>query len=211
MDGPGDRAPKHYSSREPTRYIDGEGQAEPPTSVDVARAVPPGSYEFGTSGMPLAREPGGLTDASPPMVGGRRPREGHKPQSAESTSEESDAVVVPEISAKMRVTPFESMEERTAAKGKAVARHASLTQGRRDALTHLQRLGERAKKKPKDKWTNLLSHVQVPLLLEAYTRLRKQQRLEWTRSRGRSTASVLANACSSCRTASIVAVTIRCR
>jgi RNA-directed DNA polymerase len=173
MDGPGDRAPKRLFSREPTRYIDGEGHVVPPTSVDVASTVPPGSYEFGTSRMPLAREPGGLTDASSSVVGDRQLREGETPQSAESTSEESDAVVVPEKSAKMRVTPFESMEERTAAKGKVVARNASLTQGRKDASTHLQRLGERAKKKPKDKWTNLLSHIRAPLLAEAYARLRK--------------------------------------
>jgi RNA-directed DNA polymerase len=37
----------------------------------------------------------------------------------------------------------------------------------------LQRIGERARQKSKEKWTNLLSHIRVPLLAEAYQRLRR--------------------------------------
>ena len=65
------------------------------------------------------------------------------------------------------------MEERAAAKGKSAARNAPPTQGGKGALTQLQRIGDRARKKPKEKWTNLLSHIRAPLLEEAYQRLRR--------------------------------------
>jgi group II intron reverse transcriptase/maturase len=107
------------------------------------------------------------------MVDSRQPREGDEPQAVGKVGEESDAVVVSKKSAKTRVTPVESMEKRTAAKGNAAARNASPTQRGIDALTFLQRIGERAKQRPKEKWTNLLSQVRVPLLKEAYLRLRK--------------------------------------
>ena len=57
--------------------------------------------------------------------------------------------------------------------GIRTARNARSTQGEGRALTLLQRIGKRAKEKPKEKWTNLLSHIKVPLLKEAYQRLRK--------------------------------------
>jgi len=105
------------------------------------------------------------------MVAGRQAREG-KPQSAASV-EKSDEVVVPEKSAKTRVTPVESMEGRTEAKGKSDARDASSTQREQEATTFLHRIGERARQRPDEKWTNLLSHIRVPFLRVAYQRLRK--------------------------------------
>jgi hypothetical protein len=86
----------------------------------------------------------------PTMVPGESPQEGNKPQVGETSVEKSDEVVVPEKSAKTRVTPVESMEGRTKAEGKSAARNASSTQREQDALTCLQRIGERAKQKPKD-------------------------------------------------------------
>jgi RNA-directed DNA polymerase len=109
----------------------------------------------------------------PEMVTGESPQEGDEPQVGETTVEKSDEVVVPKKSAKARVTPVESMEGRTEAKGKSAARNASSTLSEPEALTFLQRIRERAKQKPKEKWTNLLSHVQAPLLKEAYRRLRR--------------------------------------
>ena len=109
----------------------------------------------------------------PTMVSGESPQEGNKPQVGKTSVEKSDEVVVPEKSAKTRVTPVESMEGRTEAEGKSAARNASSTQREQDAPTSLQRIGERAKQKPKEKWTNLLSHIRVPLLKEAYQSLRK--------------------------------------
>lgn len=127
-----------------------------------------------------AREPGDLGGASPPVVGGRQAREGGEPQAVgvrapkPQAFEESDAGMVPEKSAKTRVTPVESMEGRAAAEGKLAQRNAFRTQRRQDAPTHLERVGERARKKTGEKFTNLLSHIRVPLLKEAYERLRKK-------------------------------------
>jgi group II intron reverse transcriptase/maturase len=89
------------------------------------------------------------------------------------TSEKSYAVVVPGKSAKTWVTPVESMEERTKAKGIPAGRNAPPTQGGTSARTDLQRVGQRAKQKPTEKWTNLLCHIRVSLLEEAYKSLRK--------------------------------------
>jgi group II intron reverse transcriptase/maturase len=105
------------------------------------------------------------------MVSGRPAQEG-KPQSG-ACVEKSDEVMVPEKSAKTWVTPVESMEGKTEAEGKSAARNASSTQREAEAHTTLQRIGERAKQKPEEKWTNLLSHIRRPLLREAYQRLRK--------------------------------------
>jgi group II intron reverse transcriptase/maturase len=107
------------------------------------------------------------------MVDGVERREGEEPQSAQCAFEESDAVVVPRKSTKTWVTPVEPMEERTAAKGKSAARNALPAQDGASALTLLQRIGQRAKESKEEKFTTLLSHMKVPLLKEAFTRLRK--------------------------------------
>ena len=132
----------------------------------------PGVVEFGT-----------LTYAS--CTGTGRPRRGvvaamvahaaagrRRPQSA-GASEESDAGIVPKKPAKTRVTPVESVEGRAAAKGKSAPRNAPRAQGRERALTQLERIGQRAKEKRGEQFNNLLSHIKVPLLTEAYQRLRK--------------------------------------
>ena len=171
MSGPGDRASKRRSSGEPTQSNDAEGHGRGPIRVDVDTCQSPGSKSSARTHQASAREPGDLDEARPVMVSGRPAREG-KPQSAASV-EKSDEVIVPEKSAKTRVTPVEQMEGRTEAKGKSAARNASSTLGEQDALTFLQRIGERARHKPEEKWTNLLSHIQSPLLKEAYQRLRR--------------------------------------
>jgi RNA-directed DNA polymerase len=107
------------------------------------------------------------------VVQGRQTEEGDKPQSREHVSEESDAGMVPKKSAKTRVTPVESMEGRPAAEGKSTARNALPAQDGKSALTQLQWIGQRAKQKPEERLTNLLKHIKVPLLKEAYMRLRK--------------------------------------
>lgn len=151
--------------------------------VDLDRSLLPGSKRSACSHLLSAREPGDLEVASS-LSGDRQAWEGDKPQ-ATLIPEESDAVVVPEKSTKMWVTPFESMEGRVAAKGKFAVRNASLTQDRNDALTYLQRIGERAKCDRKGQFTNLLSHIKVPLLKEAYDSLKKNaavgvDRMTWT-------------------------------
>ena len=107
------------------------------------------------------------------MVGSRQPREGEKPQAAGHAFEESDEVVVPRKSTKTWATPVESMEGRTEAEGKSAARNAPPTQSGAGALTALQRIGQRARARKEERFTNLLSHVKLPLLREAYQRLRK--------------------------------------
>jgi RNA-directed DNA polymerase len=124
--------------------------------------------------MPQARKPGDLGGALPPMVDGRQPQEGDEPYDAERASQESDAAVVPEKSAKTQVTLVELMEGRAAAKGKSTEETAPPTQDGSQALSFLSRIGQRAKEEPKEQFTNLLSHIKVPLLTEAFRRLRKQ-------------------------------------
>jgi group II intron reverse transcriptase/maturase len=123
--------------------------------------------------MLLAREPGDLGCASPLVVGGRQRREGENPQSAEMSSEESDAGIVPEKPAKTWVTPVESVEGRAAAKGKSAARNTSSTQSELDVATTLQRIGQRAKERSEERFTNLLTHLQPAFLKRAYLSLRK--------------------------------------
>ena len=81
--------------------------------------------------------------------------------------------MVPKKSAKTRVTPVESMEGRTEAEGNATTRNAPPAQDGTGAHTYLSWIGKRAKEKPKEQFTNLLSHVKVPLLKEAYLGLRR--------------------------------------
>jgi RNA-directed DNA polymerase len=141
--------------------------------VGVGRPIPPGSKNSARTQMPHGREPRGLDGASQPGVGGRQVREGAQPYAVLETIEESDEVVVPKKQAKAVVTPAESVEGRTEAEGNAIARNAPPTQGGIDALTHLRWLGERVKGKNKEQLTNLHSHLKVPLLKEAYMRLRR--------------------------------------
>ena len=107
------------------------------------------------------------------MMSRRHGRKGRS-RNPQQSSEESDALVVPtcEKSAKTRVTPVESMEGRGATHGKPAPRNASPAQDGQDALTFLERVGQRAKEK-EERFNNLLSHIKVPLLAEAYQRLRK--------------------------------------
>jgi hypothetical protein len=128
VSGPGDGAPKHPSLREPTQSDHAEGHGAGP-NVGVDLSLSPGSWSSARLHMPHAREPGGLGGASPPWwaegsrgkANSRKPR-GHAPSSGLCSDgaypEESDAGMVPEKSAKTRVTPVESMEGRAAAAGK---------------------------------------------------------------------------------------------
>jgi len=150
-----------------------EDQGTQPTSVGVECVLSPGSKNSARSATSSAREPGDLAQVCEEEVVGRQTREGEEPQAEVVERQKSDEVVVPKKSAKTRVTPVETMEGRTEAKGKSVARDAFSTQGEADATTYLQRIGKRAKEETKEKFTNLLNHVKVPLLREAYKCLRK--------------------------------------
>jgi RNA-directed DNA polymerase len=173
MSGPGDGTTKYVSLEEPTPSRSAEGHDPAPNSADLEQAFLPGSESSARSQMSPAREPGDLEGASGSVVGPRQPREGKKPQAAGNALEKSDEVVVPKKSTKTRVTPVEPMEGRTEAEGKSAARNAPPTQCGTSALTALQRIGQRAKATKRERFTNLLSHVKLPLLKEAYQRLRK--------------------------------------
>ena len=142
--------------------------------MDLDHPLTSWSENSARSHMTPAREPGDLGEASSLMVGGKQLQEGVRPQSARQCSEKSDADVVPKRSAKTWVTPVESMEGRSAAKGKSTARNAPPTQGGKGAPTSLQWIGQRAKGKPQERFTNLLSHIRVPLLKQAYFSLKQK-------------------------------------
>jgi hypothetical protein len=65
------------------------------------------------------------------------------------------------------------MEGRRAANGKLAPRNALRAQDRAGALTALERVGQRAKERKGERFANLLGHIKVPLLKEAYERLHK--------------------------------------
>jgi group II intron reverse transcriptase/maturase len=108
------------------------------------------------------------------MVGSGQPREGAEPQSVVTYSEESDEGMVPEKSAKTRVTPVESMEGRPEAEGKSASRNTLRAQDRQGVPTQVVRIGQRAREKKGERFDNLLSAIKAPLLKEAYQRLRKR-------------------------------------
>ena len=174
MRRPGDRAPKQPRSGAPTPCVTAEGYDGGPSNVDVDRPCPPGSKSSACAQMSLARKPGDLDEASRFVVDRRQPREGDEPKSVARCVEESDAAVVSEKPAKTWVTPVESVEKRAAAKRKFAVRNALRAQDRDGALTYLQRIGKQAKQEPQMRFTNLLVHVKVPLLKEAYQRLSKR-------------------------------------
>src|SRR5262249_41538243 len=132
----------------------------------------PGSKSSARLHMLHAREPGALGGCPSPMVDEERPREGKKPQSA-GNPEVSDAGVVPEKLTKTWVTPVESVEERAAAEGKSAHGNAHRAQDRDRAPTQVERIGQRANERKGERFNNLLSAVKVPLLKEAYERLRR--------------------------------------
>ena len=174
MGEPGDRASKRRCLREPTQSDHADGHGKVPNNVGLEPQLPPGSKSSARSHRSRAREPGDLEGAGTSMVDGRHRREG-KSRNPQQTFEESDARTVPTCkkSANSRVTPEESMEGKRAANGKLAPRNAPRAQDRQGALTVLERVGQRAKQRTGEQFENLLSHIKVPLLEEAYNRLKK--------------------------------------
>lgn len=160
-------------SGESTPFPLADDHGDDPRNVDLDLSLLPGSKRSASSHMPQAREPGDLESASPSMVDDRQPREGMEPYAVEQAFEESDAGVVPRKSAKTWVTPVESMEGRPKAEGRSAHRNAHRAQDRGRALTHVERIGQRAKETRREQFTNLLTALKVPLLKEAYLRLRR--------------------------------------
>jgi RNA-directed DNA polymerase len=171
---PGDRASKRRCLEEPTQSDHADGHGGVPNNVDLEPPLLPGSKSSARSHKSHAREPGDLEGAGTSMVDGRHRREG-KSRNPQQSFEESDARTVPTCkkSANSRVTPEESMEGKRAANGKLALRNAPRAQDRQGALTVLERVGQRAKQRTGKRFENLLSHIKMPLLKEAYKRLKK--------------------------------------
>jgi len=144
-----------------------------PVNLDEGRPASPESKSSARTHMPTAREPGDLESASSHMAGDRQPRKGSDRTTRSQALEESYEVIVPRKSSNALVTLAETMEERTEAKGNLAPRNASRTQGRPDAATSLERVGQRATTNRDLVFTNLLCHVKVPLLKRAFEALRK--------------------------------------
>jgi len=157
------------SNREADAILPVEGSTEGATKVDLAPAVPSESKISARSHTLSAREPGDLESALSP-VGDKEARQGRSHNPRPIAPEKSDARVVPtwKKSTNLRVTPEESMEGRRTAKGKLASRNASRAQDRTDAPTCLKRVGHKASTERKARFTNLLSHLKVPLLKHAY-------------------------------------------
>jgi RNA-directed DNA polymerase len=155
--------------------------SECPNNSSLDAQVSPGSWSSASQQTSSAQESGELGGASPRVVRGRQAREGYKPQAVGARKapephavEQSGAPIVPEKPANLRVTPEESVEGRGAANGKLAQRNAPRIQDRVGALTFLERVGQRARERKGERFVNLLSHIKVPLLREAYRRLKKR-------------------------------------
>lgn len=164
---------ENLSSCAPTQSSHADGHDDAPISADVERHAHRGqrTRQAHNSLLHGSRETSTRPSHSWWMQGSHGA--GEQPNPAKVV-EESDEGMVPMKSAKTRVTPVESMEERPEAKGKSAVRDASPTQRGNDAPTNMQRIGQRAKTKPEEKWTNLLNHIRNPLLTEAYWQLSKK-------------------------------------
>jgi RNA-directed DNA polymerase len=139
----------------------------------------PGSETSTRQQMSLARKPGEFGGACTPVVGCRQVREGDEPQSVGAWCSETASC--------RRVGRFHSTEEVDEVGGNARRGDGGKDGGRGEIrpTTHvraqdrnhvtelLDRIGEKAKAKKGEQFTNLLSHIKQPLLAQAYTHLRK--------------------------------------
>ena len=175
MSGPGDRASKHPSSREPTQSDHAEGQDVSPNNVDLDEAFSPGSQSSARAHMPHARKPGDLEGTASGQSTDAQTRQGVSRNPSSQPFEESDAGTVPTCkkSTKTRVTPVESMEGRPAADEEIRSRKRTPDAESESCAKLVERIGQRAREKVTEPFTNLLSHIKVPLLKEAYSRIRK--------------------------------------
>lgn len=172
---------REYPSERPTPSHQRKAAWQRPHRVSRVAATLPESRSSARSHMSSAREPGDLGGARRVMVTSEHPREGKCLTPGPRANEESDALIVPEKSAKTWVTPVESMEGRGAAKEKLASGNARRMQGRGSAPTEARRAGSKDKPRVKGgKYTNLFCHLKVVQLREAYLRLRQRHQLAWT-------------------------------
>ena len=147
MSEPGDRASKVISLQGAQAVNVVEGESASPKN-GRGEGTPPGVQGIRRVQKSFDRKLGDLEGASPPVVGGRQSRESDKRHAVTVAFEKSDEAIVPEKSAKMRVTTFESMEGRAEAEGSSAARNARSTQSELRAPTQTQRIRQGAPRTP---------------------------------------------------------------
>lgn len=162
-----------FTRKEPTFFLEAEGHGDAATEAETAAELPRGRRSSARAHMPHAREPGDLENASPSQSDGTQLREGKSRNTQSQTLEESDAFVVAEKLENSWVTPEDPVERRDAADGKIRSTKRASDTDPNWRANALERIGQRAKEKRGEKFTNLLSHIKVPLMKEAYMRLRK--------------------------------------
>ena len=143
MSKPGDRTPKRIWSLGAQAVNVVEGESVSPKN-GRGEDAPPGVQGVRRAQKSLDRKLGDLEGASPSVVGGRQLRESDERHAATMTFEKSDEAIVPTKSVKMRVTPFEPMEERAEAKGSSAVRNAPPTPSGPGTPTQMQRIRQRA-------------------------------------------------------------------
>lgn len=112
--------------------------------------------------------------ASSPQ-GDRQSGEGMRRNPRQAPHETSSEAIVPKKAGNRRVTPREPLEGRAEANGNAVPRDVCRTQDREEHTNHPEeRIGQRATQFHPGKFTNLLSHLKVPLLRRAYLQLNRR-------------------------------------
>jgi len=122
--------------------------------------------------MPPARKPGDLEGSSLQQSGSAKAREGASRTPTPQAFEESDAPIVVKKSGNSRVTPEDSMEQRGAADGEICSRKRTPDAVPGTCANAIERIGQRATQRQGERFTNLLSHMTVVLMKEAYQRLR---------------------------------------
>ncbi len=152
--------------------LEAEGHDDAATDAETAARHTPGSKSSARTHMPHAREPGDLGGASSQQSGDTQPREGRSRNPRSQASEESDAFVVAEKPGNSRVTPEDSVEQRDAADGEVRSKKRTPDTEPDTCANTIERIGRRARDR-QERLTNLLSHIKVPLLREAYVRLHK--------------------------------------
>jgi RNA-directed DNA polymerase len=173
VSGPGDRASKRPSLGEPTHSPYAEGHDVSASDADKVGTFPPGSESSARSHMPYAREPGDLDGSLPQQSGGTQSRQGKRHNPSAYAIEESDALVVAKKPGNTRVTPVDLVEQRGAANGKIRPTKRMPDSAPGLCAQLVERIGQRAKERKGERFTNLLSHIKAPLLKKAYERLRK--------------------------------------
>jgi hypothetical protein len=146
MSKPGDRASKVICLQGAGAFNVVVGHGASPKN-GRGESAPPGVQGVRRAQKSFDRKLGDLEGASPLVVGGRQSRERYKRHAVTVAFEKSDEAVVPAKSAKMRVTPFESMEERAEAKGSSAARNALSTLSELRAPTDMQWIRQRGTQK----------------------------------------------------------------